>query len=116
MDRVRKIAADLKREISFIINNKVKDPRIGFLTVTDVELSSDYKWFTIYISIMGTAENREKSMNALNSCGGFIKKNLVGKFRLRSIPEIKFVYDSSIDRGMKIESILKEIERKKVNS
>lgn len=113
MDRIRKIAVDLKREISFIINSKVKDPRIGFLTVTDVKLSPDYRWLDIYISVMGAEETKEKSLNGLKSCTGFIKKNLMGKFKLKNIPEIKFIYDNSIDRGMKIESILSEIEKKK---
>ena len=115
MDKIKKLAIDIQREISFIINNKVKDPRIGFTTVTDTRLSPDGKYLDIYVSIMDKDGQPGKRLDALKKCSGFIKKNLTRRMRLRSVPELKFIYDGSIDRGLKISEILKEIKINKEN-
>lgn len=115
MDKIKKLATDIQREISFIINTKIKDPRIGFTTVTDARLSSDGKYLDIYVSIMDKDDQPEKRLDALKKCSGFIKKNLTKRMRLRNIPELKFIYDGSVDRGLKISEILKEININKEN-
>ena len=111
MNKSRKLEIDLQREISFIINSKLKDPRIGFVTVTDVRLSPDYHYLDIFVSIMGEDRVKNDSMNGLNQCEGFIKKNLKERFRLRKIPDIKFIYDKSIEQGLKITSILENLKK-----
>ena len=111
MNRARKLEIDLQREISFIINSKLKDPRIGFVTVTDVKLSPDYHYLNIFVSIMGEEKVKNDSMEGLNQCEGFIKKNLKERFRLRIIPDIKFIYDKSIEHGLKITSILENLKK-----
>jgi len=111
MNKARKLEIDLQREISFIINSKLKDPRIGFVTVTDVKLSPDYHYLDIFVSIMGEERVKNDSLKGLNQCEGFIKKNLKERFRLRTIPDIKFIYDTSIEQGMKITSILENIKK-----
>jgi ribosome-binding factor A len=111
MDRNRKLEIDLKREISFIVNTKLKDPRIGFVTVTGVKLSPDYHYLDVFVSIMGEKKIIEDSIDGLNSCEGFIKKNLKERFRLRTIPEVKFIYDKSIDNGMRITQILDSLKK-----
>jgi ribosome-binding factor A len=113
MNKARKLEIDLQREISFIINSKLKDPRIGFVTVTDVKLSPDYHYLDIFVSIMGEERIKNDSMKGLNQCEGFIKKNLKERFRLRTIPDIKFIYDKSIDHGLKITSILENLKKVK---
>ena len=113
MNKARKLEIDLQREISFIINSKLKDPRIGFVTVTDVKLSPDYHYLNIFVSIMGEEKVKNDSMEGLNQCEGFIKKNLKERFRLRTIPDIKFIYDKSIEQGLKITSILENIKKVK---
>jgi len=111
MTRARKLEIDLQREISFIINSKLKDPRIGFVTVTDVRLSHDYHYLDIFVSVMGEERVKNDSMKGLNQCEGFIKKNLKERFRLRIIPDIKFIYDKSIEQGLKITSILENLKK-----
>ncbi|MBU4294232.1 MAG: 30S ribosome-binding factor RbfA [Actinobacteria bacterium] len=111
MNRARKLETDLQREISFIINSKLKDPRIGFVTVTDVKLSPDYHYLDIFVSIMGEERVKNDSLKGLNQCEGFIKKNLKERFRLRTIPDIKFIYDKSIEQGLKITSILENLKK-----
>lgn len=113
VDRTRKAEIDLKREISFIINNKIKDPRIGFITVTDTNLSPDFKWLDVFVSIMGEDEKIKGSLKVLKNCSGFIKKNLPRKLKLKNIPNIRFLYDKSIDDGMKISNILDGLDKNK---
>ena len=115
MDKIKKLAIDMQREVSFIINTKIKDPRIGFVTVTDARLSADGKYLDIYVSIMEKDDQVEKRLDALKKCSGFIKKSLTQRMRLRNVPELKFIYDGSIDRGLKISEILKEININKEN-
>lgn len=113
MDGKRKAEIDLKREISFIINTKVKDPRIGFITITDTKLSVDYKWIDVFVSIMGEEDEINGSLEGLRNCCGFIKKNLQNRLKLKSVPNIKFLYDKSIDNGIKISKILKTLDKDK---
>lgn len=113
VDRIRKVEIDLRREISFIINNKIKDPRIGFITVTDTRLSPDFKWLDVFISIMGEDEKIDLSLRTLKNCCGFIKKNLPKKLKLKNIPNIRFLYDKSIDDGMRISNILDSLDKDK---
>ena len=111
MDRGKKTEIDLRREISFIINNKVKDPRIGFITITGAKLSSDHKWLDLFVSILGEEEKINNSLAGLSNCCGFIKKNLLEKFRLKSVPNIKFIHDRSIEQGLKITEILEKLNK-----
>ena len=115
MDKIKKLAIDMQREVSFIINTKIKDPRIGFTTVTDARLSADGKYLDIYVSIMEKDDQAEKRLDALKKCSGFIKKSLTQRIRLRNVPELKFIYDESVDKGLKISEILKEININKEN-
>jgi len=114
VDGIKKLAIDIKREISFIINTKIKDPGIGFITITDTRLSIDGKYLDIYFSILGKEIEYEASLEALNRCRGFIKKNLSDRVRLRNVPELKFIYDDSIDKGMKITKILQDISKQDI--
>jgi ribosome-binding factor A len=110
MDRLKKIEVDLQREISFIINTKVKDPRIGFITITYIKLSSDYHYMDVYFTVMDKEQNLKSCLEGLNKSRGFIKKNLLDRVKLKSIPDIKFVYDELIDKGFRINEILEKIK------
>jgi ribosome-binding factor A len=111
VDRLKKLTIDIKREISFIINTELKDPRIGFVTITGTKLSPDCKYLDIYLSIMGKEKEIGGSLDILKGCSGFIKKKISERMRLKNIPDLKFIYDDSIDRGMKISEILETINK-----
>ncbi len=113
VDRTRKAEIDLRREISFIINTKAKDPRIGFITITGTKLSADFKWLDVFVSIMGDEDEINRSLEGLKNCCGFIKKNLQGRLKLKNIPNIRFLYDKSIDNGIKISKILETLDKDK---
>ncbi|MBC7332893.1 MAG: 30S ribosome-binding factor RbfA [Actinobacteria bacterium] len=113
MDRIRKIEIDLKREISYIINAKVKNPKVSFVTITDVRLSPDFHWLDIFVSIMGNQDAINEGMRGLKESIGFIKKNLRERVKLRIMPKINFLYDTSVDKGIRIAEILEDLSRKK---
>ena len=113
MDRRKKAEIDLKREISFIINTKVKDPRIGFITVTDTKLSIDFRCLNVFVSVMGEEDEINRSLEGLKNCCGFIKKNMRQRLKLRNLPSIRFLYDKSIYSGMKISEILQTLDKDK---
>ncbi len=110
MDKLKKIESDLKREISFIINSKIKDPRVGFVTITGVKLSPDYHYLDVFVSIMGENKNIDDSLAGLKNCDGFIKKNLKQRFRLRYIPDLRFIYDSSVRTGIRVSELLDDLK------
>jgi len=112
LDRIKKIEIDLKREIGFIINSKINDPRVGFVTVTDVKLSQDFQCLDIFVSVMGEDKIINKTMDGLKNCSGFIKRNLKERFKLRNMPDLKFIYDSSIYKGIRVSELLEDIKKK----
>jgi len=116
MNKLKKTEIDLQREISFIIKSKVNDPRIGFITITYVRLSSDYRYMDAYFSLMDKEpENIKLCMIALDGCKGFIKKNIKSRIKMKTIPEIRFVYDKSIDNGLRINSIIEGLKLKNID-
>ena len=92
--RAERVGEQMKQEIMDIVNNKVKDPRVGFLTITDVELTNDLNTF-----------------KALHKATVFIKSELGSRMRLRIIPELTFEYDESIEYGNKIERMIQELHK-----
>ncbi len=115
MDKLKRLEGDLKRELSFIINEEVKDPRVDFITITDVELAPDHQKLKVFVSIMGKGEKVENSLEGLRHSTGFIKKKIKERFRLRKMPYIDFIYDKSIDKGLRISKILDNLKKEKEN-
>ncbi len=111
MDKMRKAEIDLKREISFIINAKANDPRIGFITITGTKLSVDFKYLDVFVSIMGEKNDVERSLEALKNSSGFIKRNLHQRLKLKNMPDIRFLYDKSISNGIRISEILEKLDK-----
>jgi ribosome-binding factor A len=108
-ERIRKA---LIKEVSDIIQRHVKDPRIsGIVSVTDVELSADYGYAKVYISVYGTEEQKEKTMEAIEDSTPYIRKEVGKRIRLRHVPELEFRRDDSLERGSKITSLLDKISR-----
>jgi len=107
--RVHRVAEQIKKEVSQLIQNELKDPRVGFITVTDVEVTGDLQEATIYISILGSEAQKQESFEGLKKAEGFIRREVGKRIRLRHTPEISFVFDGSIEYGNKIEKILSQI-------
>ncbi|MGB2696843.1 MAG: 30S ribosome-binding factor RbfA [Candidatus Zixiibacteriota bacterium] len=107
--RKDRVGDQIKKEVSQIIQRELKDPGIGFVTITDVQLSSDLKNAKIFYSVLGDEQKKLDSGQALNRAVFFIQYEIGRKMRLKHTPKIKFVYDSSLEKGARIEKALEEI-------
>lgn len=110
MARYEKVAETLKKEISNIIHDELKDPRLGFITITRVELSQDLRYAKIFFSVLGKDEEYQKSKAALDSALGFIRRLIAQRVKLQFVPEIVFREDRSGEYSIRIEEILQEIK------
>ncbi|TDF98184.1 30S ribosome-binding factor RbfA [Paenibacillus piri] len=109
--RVGRVGEQIKKELSQIIQSELKDPRIGFITVTGVDVTNDLSQAKIFLSVMGTDEQKEETLKALGRGSGFIRSELGKRIRLRKVPELLFHFDASIDYGTKIERLLDQVNR-----
>ena len=108
--RLRRIQEAYKQEISKLIQREMKDPRIGFVSVTDVEISGDMSLAKVFVSVLGDTIAKKKTMTALHSANAFIRVELGKRIRLRHTPELKFYLDESIERGVKLKGLLDRLE------
>lgn len=109
--RSDRIADIIKEEIStMLVMAEIKDPRIGFVTITKVALSEDLRTAKVFFSVMGTEEERENSRLGLQSASGYIRHELIKRLKLKRTPEIIFKYDDSIEYSSRINEILKGLK------
>jgi ribosome-binding factor A len=108
--RRRQVGDLLRDEISFMIQRGLKDPRIGFASITRVEVSPDIRYATVYVSVMGSEEEQSESLVALNNASGFIRHELGPKLTMRSIPIINFRLDRSMEHAENVQRLLNEID------
>lgn len=107
--RIARLRELFKEETSVILQRQMKDPRIGFVSVTDVELSADLRHAKIFVSIFGDAEAKARTMQGLASAQGFIRTELARRIRLRHIPRVAFKMDESIERGARVDELLRKV-------
>jgi ribosome-binding factor A len=107
--RSEKVAEAIHEEISSLLIKGVKDPRVGFVTVTGVKVTDDLRLATVYFSVIGSAEDRKGAEAGLNSARGFFRRELGKSLRMRYVPDLMFRFDESIEYGSRIETILKQI-------
>jgi ribosome-binding factor A len=108
--RAQRVAEQMKKVVAGIIEKELKDPRIGFVTVTSVELSNDLRYAKIYVSIYGDEKQKKDSLEGLRKATGFVRKEIGKRIKLRYTPEIEFKFDSSIEHGAKIAKLLSEVK------
>jgi len=107
-DRNVRVAERIREEISLILQNRVKDPGAGNITVTDVTVTADLRLARVYYSVLGGEEERLSARDALRRSKGFIRKELGQILRIRYSPDIAFLYDASYERGSRIERLLRD--------
>ena len=113
--KTKKIGSLFTREISRIILEEVKNPKVKFVTITGCDITNDLSYAKVYYTALDT-ENKDKIIKDLSKAKGFIRSILMKrKIEMRIIPELNFVYDDSIEYGNKIESLIKEIHKKDEN-
>ena len=106
LDRVNQL---LKEEISHLLQRELKDPRLGFVTVTEVEVSKDLRAGKVYVSVLGTEEAWRSSLQALESARGFIRNWLSPRLRMRAVPHLSFHPDRSMAHAARIQQVLEEL-------
>ena len=110
--RTKRVAKELQKEISSILANDIKDPRIGSLvSITDVELSKDLEMAKVYVSSFGDRNEREDIIEGLENASGFIKRELGIRLKLRNIPDLRFLIDDSIERGIYMDKLISDVIR-----
>ncbi|QFT88911.1 Ribosome-binding factor A [Bacillus sp. THAF10] len=110
--RSNRVGEQMKKELSDIIGRKIKDPRVGFVTVTDVQVTGDLQQAKVFISVLGDDEKRQDTLIGLAKAKGFIRSEIGRRIRLRKTPELFFEFDESIDYGNRIESLIHELNKK----
>jgi ribosome-binding factor A len=111
--RSEKVADLIQREVSQMLVKSIKDPRIGFVTITKVTVSEDFRLAKVYFSVAGTLEERERSMKGLDSAKGYVRKELGRRIRLRYTPQIMFQFDPSIEYAIHMEELIQSIHQEK---
>jgi len=109
--RSEKVADLIQKEVSQMLVKSIKDPRIGFVTITKVTVSEDCRFARIYFSVAGTVAERENSERGLDSAKGYVRKELGRRLRLRYTPEIVFQFDPSIEYAIHMEELIQSIHR-----
>lgn len=111
MSRYERVCGALKREVGRIIHDELRDPRMGFATVTRVEMSKDLRFTKIYYSVLGNPEEKKKTADALESANGFIRRILAESLNLKFAPEIVFKEDNSCEYSIRIQEELEKLKQ-----
>jgi ribosome-binding factor A len=114
--RMRRVDEAMRAVLSDAIATDLKDPRIGFVTVTGVKTSPDLRHARVYVSVLGGDPERSASIDGLRSAHGFLQRRLADELTLKHTPSLTFEYDESVDRGMRISRLIDEHDRQEESS
>ncbi len=107
-DRMRRVDEAMREVLSGAITTQIKDPRVGFVTVTAVETSADLRHARVFVSVLGDDTVRRRSMDGLRSAHGYLQRRVSSELRLKNTPTLQFLYDDSADRGLRIAELVDE--------
>ena len=110
-DRMRRVNEAVREVLSAAITSELKDPRVGFVTVTAVETSPDLRHARVFVSVLGNPGERRRTLKALDSAHGFLQRRVGSQLRMKNTPQLQFVYDDTPERGMRITELLDEESR-----
>ena len=109
--KTERMEMTIQREISHILQFELKNPNLCFCTITDVQCTNDLSQAKVYVTFLGKQGRNDAGMRVLNQSKGFIRSQVAKKIKIRKMPELIFIQDTSLEQGNKIENILKEIEK-----
>lgn len=107
-DRMRRVDEAVREVLSGAITQELKDPRIGFVTVTAVQTSTDLRHARVFVSVLGDEAQRRLSLDGLRSAHGYLQRRVASELTLKHTPTLDFLYDDSLDRSLRIQSLLEE--------
>jgi ribosome-binding factor A len=113
MGRDGHLEETLRRIIASALDTEVQDPRVGYVTISEVRLNRDRTVARVFYTVLGDEEARRTSLEGLKRCRGFLRQIVGEQTRLRTVPELRFAYDDSLDRSFRIEATLDEIGRQR---
>jgi ribosome-binding factor A len=106
--RSQKIAEQIQRELAELIQLEVKDPRVGMVTLTGVEVTPDYAHAKVFFTMLGNSEKTPQAREGLQHSAGFLRSQLARRMKLRTIPQLQFIYDTSVERGVRLSRLIEE--------
>jgi ribosome-binding factor A len=108
--RPLRLAEEIREEVARMVASELKDPRLGFVTVTRVELTSDLGHVRVYVGVLGSEPDRERSLQALRGASGFVRRELGRRLRIRHAPEVDFRYDRGLDATDRVARLLQDAQ------
>ena len=112
-NRQRRLGQLLKQEISELIAREIKDPRIAFVSITSVDVAPDLRHAKVFVSVLGSESERKSTIAGLRSAAGYIRRELGARLSLRYAPEIRIMYDDSIEEGSRILALIQSVAPEK---
>jgi len=106
--RARRVAEQIQRELAELIQLELKDPRVGMITITGVEVTSDYSHAKIFFSLLGDQARLQQALDSLNSAAGSLRSQVAHRMKLRIMPALHFVHDPSIEEGMRLDKLISD--------
>jgi ribosome-binding factor A len=106
--RTGRVAEQIQRELAELIQMEVKDPRVGMVTLTGVEVTQDYAHAKVYFTTMKSAEQAPKAQAGLEHAAGFLRSQLAHRMKLRIMPQLHFIYDTSVEHGVRLSQLIDE--------
>ncbi|NDP47374.1 MAG: 30S ribosome-binding factor RbfA [Sulfuriferula multivorans] len=104
--RARRVADQIQRELPELIRQEVKDPRVGMLTITEVEVNRDMEFAKVFVTTLGGQAEHEACLEGLKRASGFLRTQLSHRMQLRVVPKLSFVYDHSVERGIQLSQLI----------
>jgi len=108
VSRTHRVAEQIQRELAELIQLELKDPRVGMITVTGVEVTSDYSHAKVFFSLLGDQERLQQALVGLNSAAGYLRSQVAHRMKLRIMPALHFVHDTSIEEGMRLDKLISD--------
>ena len=109
--RSQRVAEQIRRELAELIRTEVKDPRVGFISLTDVEVTPDYAHAKVFFTSMHGEEGLDEILVGLRRASGFLRRELGKRVRIHTLPELHFHYDSSVERGSRMSQLIDQVVR-----
>jgi len=110
------VADEIQQIISVLLQREMRDPRIGFVTVTQVEVTQDLKYARVFVSVLGSSEEQRDTMAALASGRGFMRRELASRMEIRAVPELQFKLDKGMEYSDRINRLLNELKEAETSS
>ena len=109
IDRTRRVGEQIRRDLSELIRDEIRDPRLGMVTINHVKVSRDLSHARVYVTVMGDEAAREQSLAVLNKAAGFLRGQIGRRMKIRVVPQLRFMYDEAVERGAQMEALLRKL-------